>query len=176
MSNPPEQTGRAGPLASNALDNGQSISPSAGGEQNSRPSNTAAPRAAGREGAIGVTGTPTGGPATHSPAVNHAGVSAEPQRAGNSNRKARGKGLSWNSEELVALCKAEVEVGGSALYGAGMKQAVYWRRLQAAFIRAKPDGACVLHGTGCSQDVRRWSGRSAESCGKTYAKILGCMH
>ncbi len=65
-------------------------------------------------------------------------------------KKGKGRGLGWLDDELVALCKAELIAGSDPIAGAGMKQAMYFRRLKAEFVKMKPVEASSLEGMGCS--------------------------
>jgi hypothetical protein len=74
--------------------------------------------------------------------------------------------------ENLALCYAEAVVGGNPELGAAMKQSVYYRRMRATFLDSpNRPSRTAYESTGCDLDSRRWGGRSAESCGKQWAKI-----
>jgi hypothetical protein len=93
---------------------------------------------------------------------------AESEAAPSPNEKA-GRGLGWNTAELLALCSSGLTVDRDSVRGAGMKKAERARRLLAEFKRSpnRPESVITIvisADNGDSNDSRRWVGRTAAAC------------
>jgi hypothetical protein len=87
--------------------------------------------------------------------------------------RVRGKSISWNDDENLAVCRAAVAAGSDAIIGNGMSRAEFGRRIFAAILRdplvPANEGSGVR--SGGALDPRRWSGRSAVGAQKQFLKI-----
>jgi hypothetical protein len=106
----------------------------------------------------GVAGTPADNAAADPPAG-----CAESEEAPSANERA-GRGLGWNTAELLALCSSGLNVDRDSTRGAGMKKAERARRLLAEFKRSlnRPESVITIvcsADNGDSNDSRRWLGR-----------------
>jgi hypothetical protein len=111
----------------------------------------------------GVAGTPADNAAAYPPAGR-----AESEAAPSANERA-GRGLGWNTAELLALCSSGLTVDRDSVRGAGMKEAERARRLQAE-LKSSPNipesviAIVTSADNGDSNDSRRWLGRTAAAC------------
>jgi hypothetical protein len=118
----------------------------------------------------GVAGTPADNAAADPPAGR-----AESEATPSANERA-GRGLGWNTAELLALCSSGLTVNRDGVCGAGMKKAERARRLKAEF-KCPPNipesAIAIISSTdnGDSNDSRRWLGRTAAACLSQWEKV-----
>jgi hypothetical protein len=93
---------------------------------------------------------------------------AEGEAARSANGRA-GRGLGWNTAEILALCSSDLNVDRDSVFGAGIKRAERARRLLAEFKRSHniPEWVISIASSADksdSNDSRRWLGRTAAAC------------
>jgi hypothetical protein len=113
----------------------------------------------------GVARTPADNAAADPPAGR-----TESEAAPSANERA-GRGLGWNTAEILALCSSGLTVDRDNVRGAGMKKAGGARRLQAEFKRSPniPESVIIIDSSadnGDSNDSRRWLGRTSAAQGE----------
>jgi hypothetical protein len=118
----------------------------------------------------GVAGTPADNAAADSPAGR-----AESEATPSANERA-GRGLGWNTAELLALCSSSLTVNRDSVCGADMKKAERARRLQAEFKCSPniPESVIAIISSadnGDPNDSRRWLGRTAAACLSQWEKV-----
>jgi hypothetical protein len=118
----------------------------------------------------GVAGTPADDAAADLPAGR-----AESEAAPSANERA-GRGLGWNTAELLALCSSGLTVDRDSVRGAGMKKAERARSLLAEFKRSPkiPESVIAIvrsADNGDSDASRRWLGRTAAACLSEWEKV-----
>lgn len=95
----------------------------------------------------------------------------------------KGKGLSWEDLENIALARSAAAVSSDPATGSGMTSAEMGRRIRSHFLndKSRPTDACSTRDKG-PLDSRRWDGRSAAACHKQWdnlrrecTKFKGCM-
>jgi hypothetical protein len=118
----------------------------------------------------GVARTPADNAAADPPAGR-----TESEAAPSANERA-GRGLGWNTAEILALCSSGLTVDRDNVRGAGMKKAGGARRLQAEFKRSPniPESVIIIDSSadnGDSNDSRRWLGRTSAACLSQWEKV-----
>jgi hypothetical protein len=118
----------------------------------------------------GVAGTPADNAAADPPAGR-----GESEAMPSANERA-GRGLGWNTAELLDLCSSGLTFNRDSECGAGMKKAERARRLQAEF-KCSPNipelviGIITSADNDNSNDSRRWLGRTATACFSQWEKV-----
>lgn len=84
----------------------------------------------------------------------------------------KGKGLSWEERENIALARSAAAVCSDPATGSGMTSAEMGRRIRSHLLndKARPDDACTTRDKGLL-DSRRWDGRSAAACHKQWDNL-----
>lgn len=101
-------------------------------------------------------------------------VDVEPgERADDGARRAGGKGLGWNSTEIIALTRAAANIIEGSTGNSNLTLAQFGSHLRAAFIKdeLRPLQARSGGRDGGALDMRRWDGRSIPACLKRWGKI-----
>jgi hypothetical protein len=100
---------------------------------------------------------------------------AEGEAAPSANERA-GRGLGWNTAEILSLCSSGLTVDRDSVCGAGMKKAERALRLLAEFKRSPniPESVIAIASSadnGDSNDSHRWLGRTAAACLSQREKV-----
>jgi hypothetical protein len=112
--------------------------------------------------------------------ADNAAADPPPERAESeaepSGNERAGRGLGWNTAELLSLCSSGFTVDIDSVRGVGMKKAERARRLLAEFKRSLniPESVITIVSSadsGDSNDPRRWLGRTAAACLSQCEKV-----